>query len=45
LILVDKEYLEADAFFPEYGEFKIVKEENHQDEKYKYKFIELIRHF
>ncbi|PIP63668.1 diacylglycerol kinase [Candidatus Roizmanbacteria bacterium CG22_combo_CG10-13_8_21_14_all_34_12] len=45
LTLVDKEYLEADAFFPEYGEFKIVKEENHQDEKYKYKFIELIRHF
>lgn len=43
LTLVDKEFPDADTFFPDYSEFKIIKEENHQNEKYFYKFIELIK--
>lgn len=36
---------QTDTFFPNYSDFKIVKEENHQDNKqlYKFKFIEYIR--
>ncbi|MEK7597807.1 MAG: dihydrofolate reductase [Patescibacteria group bacterium] len=42
LTLIDKEYPDADAFFPDYSEFKkVVFEEKHQDDKYSYKFIEL----
>lgn len=49
--LADKLYLtivegnfEADTFFPDYSEFKkIIKEEKGSDEKYKYKFIELVK--
>jgi len=43
LTLVDKDYPEADVFFPDYSEFKMVKEEKHQDEKYSYKFVEFIK--
>ncbi|MEK7634023.1 MAG: dihydrofolate reductase [Patescibacteria group bacterium] len=43
LTLVNQEFPGADAFFPDYSDFKIVKEEKHQDEKYSYKFIELIK--
>jgi len=44
LTLVDKEYPDADTFFPDYSQFKkVVFEEKHQDEKYSYKFIELIK--
>lgn len=42
LTLVDKEYPDADAFFPDYSEFKkIVYEEARMDGKYSYKFIDL----
>lgn len=44
LTLVDKEYPDADAFFPEYREFeRIISEENGISGKLKYKFIELIK--
>ncbi|VVA44375.1 Dihydrofolate reductase [Candidatus Roizmanbacteria bacterium] len=44
LTLVDKEYPDADTFFPDYSQFnKIVFEEKHQDDKYSYKFIELVK--
>ena len=44
LTLIDKEYPDADAFFPEYSEFKkVVFEETHSDEKYSYKFIEFVK--
>ncbi|PJC81063.1 diacylglycerol kinase, partial [Candidatus Roizmanbacteria bacterium CG_4_8_14_3_um_filter_36_12] len=43
LTLVDKDYPEADVFFPDYSEFKMVKEEKHQDKKYSYKFVEFIK--
>lgn len=51
LPLADKLYLtivegnfEADTFFPDYSEFKkVVSEEKGSDEKYKYKFIELVK--
>ncbi|MFA6532468.1 MAG: dihydrofolate reductase [Patescibacteria group bacterium] len=42
LTLVDKEYPDADAFFPEYGEFKRkVFEEDHNSKDINFKFIEL----
>ncbi len=45
LTLVDKEYPEADAFFPEYSEFKKkVFEEDHAEGDIKFKFVELTRH-
>lgn len=35
---------EADAFFPDYSEFKkVVFEESHDNGEYKYKFLELVR--
>ncbi|MFA6081319.1 MAG: dihydrofolate reductase [Patescibacteria group bacterium] len=44
LTLVDKEFSEADAFFPEYGEFKKkVFEKSHNSDDIKFKFIELIK--
>jgi len=44
LTLVDREYPDADAFFPEYGEFnKIVSEESGIEGDLKYKFIDLIK--
>ena len=44
LTLVDREYPDADAFFPDYSEFKKkVFEENHRDEKYSYKFVDLAK--
>ena len=44
LTLVDKEYLDADAFFPEYGEFKLFKlvGEGVEDNLH-YKFVELMK--
>ncbi|MEK7177541.1 MAG: dihydrofolate reductase, partial [Patescibacteria group bacterium] len=44
LTLVDKEYLDADAFFPEYGEFKLLKlvGEGVEDNLH-YKFVELMK--
>jgi len=48
--LVDKLYLtiidgdfDADTFFPEYAGFKIISEEKHQSDKYKYRFVNLSR--
>lgn len=42
LTLVDKEYPDADAFFPEYEEFdKMVSEEEGESEGLKYKFVTL----
>lgn len=44
LTLVDKEYPNADTFFPDYSQFKkVVSEEKHQDDTYSYRFVELIR--
>ena len=44
LTLVDKAYPNADAFFPDYSQFKkIVFEEKHEEDNYSYKFIELIK--
>lgn len=44
LTLVDKEYPEADAFFPDYCEFKkITFEENHISGDIKFKFINLTK--
>lgn len=31
----------ADTFFPDYSKFKVVSEESHESEGYKYKFLEL----
>lgn len=48
--LVDRLYLTivkgdfgADTFFPDYSEFKLVKEEKHEDAGYKYRFLTLER--
>jgi len=44
LTLVEKEYPDADAFFPEYREFKkVIFEENYDLDNIKFKFIELVR--
>lgn len=43
LTLVDKEFPEADTFFPDYSGFKIIKEEKNQNEEYSFKFVELIK--
>lgn len=44
LTLVDAEFPDADAFFPEYSEFKkIVEERKSSDENYKYTFLTLER--
>lgn len=44
LTLVDKEFPDADAFFPDYSEFKkIIFEEKHENDRYSFKFIELIK--
>ncbi len=44
LTLVEKEYPDADTFFPDYSQFKkVVFEEKHQDDIYSYRFIELSR--
>lgn len=43
LTVVDGEY-EADAFFPEYENFKIIKEEAGSNENYNYKFLELVKY-
>ena len=44
LTLVNQEYPEADAFFPDYCEFKkIIFEENHTLGKIQFKFINLIK--
>ena len=45
LTLVDKTYPDADAFFPKYDEFKVVKEEKHQNKEYAFMFVEFIRQF
>ena len=35
---------QADAFFPDYSEFKnIISEENRSDQNFKYKFVELVK--
>jgi len=44
LTLINKEYSEADAFFPNYSAFKkVIFEENHKNENYSFKFVELER--
>jgi len=44
LTLVDKEFPDADAFFPDYSEFKkVVFEENHISGDIKFKFINLTK--
>jgi len=44
LTVVDKEFPDADTFFPDYSEFKkITFEEKHQDGNLQYKFIEVER--
>ncbi len=44
LTQVDKEYPEADAFFPDYTDFsKTVSEQEYQSGKLKFKFIELVK--
>jgi dihydrofolate reductase len=44
LTLVNKEFTDADAFFPDYSEFKKkLFQENHQDKNYSYQFVELIK--
>lgn len=40
LTIVEGDY-GADTFFPDYSEFKIVSEEKHEDENYKYSFLTL----
>lgn len=42
LTIVDGEF-QADTFFPDYSDYKVVKEEEKTDGKYSYKFIELSR--
>ena len=43
LTIIDAEY-QADVWFPDYSDFKIIKEEEHQSASgLKYKFLELIR--
>lgn len=42
LTLVDKDFPEADAFFPEYSLFnKVIEEEEGESEEFKYKFVTL----
>ena len=42
LTLVDKKYPDADAFFPDYSDFKkVIKVEKKFDKKFTYRFIEL----
>lgn len=42
LTLVNKEYPDADAFFPDYSAFKkVIFEENHKNKNYSFKFLEL----
>lgn len=44
LTIVEDEPVQADTFFPDYSEFKkITKEENHEHNGLKYKFVELTR--
>ncbi|MDD4290048.1 MAG: hypothetical protein PHH83_02100 [Patescibacteria group bacterium] len=41
---MDLEISDADAFFPDYSEFKtIVREENFETDDFKYSFVELIK--
>lgn len=44
LTLVDKEVKDADAFFPDYKEFKnVISSKKSHDENYRYEFLELSR--
>ncbi len=44
LTLINREYPNADAFFPDYSEFKkIIFQEKHQDKNDSFEFVELIR--
>lgn len=43
LTLVDTDVPDADAFFPDYSEFKKVSERKSSDENYKYSFAEFVR--
>jgi len=44
LTIVDQEVSDADAFFPDYSEFKnILKQENFETDDFKYSFVELIK--
>ncbi|HNV96811.1 MAG TPA: dihydrofolate reductase [bacterium] len=44
LTIVDCEVTDADAFFPDYSEFKnIIKQENFETDDFKYSFVELIK--
>lgn len=42
LTIVEGKY-QSDTFFPDYSDFKIVKEEKHNNDKYVFKFIEFTR--
>lgn len=41
LTIVDKEFPQADVFFPDYSGFKIIKKEIKKDKKYRFWFLEL----
>ncbi len=44
LTIIDKEFPQADTFFPDYSDFKkVVFEKTHQSGGYRYKFVELER--
>lgn len=44
LTLVDKEYPDADAFFPDYSQFKkVISEEAHNSGDLHFKFIEIVK--
>lgn len=44
LTVIDKEFSEADAFFPDYSEFKnVLSERNSSDENFSYTFLELTK--
>lgn len=44
LTLVDKEYPEADAFFPDYADFgKMIYEQENRSGELKYKYVELVK--
>ncbi|KKQ23537.1 MAG: Dihydrofolate reductase [Candidatus Roizmanbacteria bacterium GW2011_GWC2_37_13] len=42
-LTIVKGKFQADAFFPDYSDFKVIKEEKKSYEKYFFKFIELIK--
>lgn len=43
LTVVDHEFSDADAHFPDYSEFQVIKERKSKDHNYSYSFLELAR--